>query len=131
MPSKLCSRHPLSVRFCRDVGHCQAVALGCLFVCIGLLALSFSRQQQDGDKGVERAAQDQNSVYDLFAILVRVNKHCDTPPEETYKDGKEEYCARELLVHLIIPSLTFFYCCKCVFQFSFHRYERASISSAL
>jgi hypothetical protein len=28
MPSKLCSRHPLSVRFCRDVGHGQAVALG-------------------------------------------------------------------------------------------------------
>jgi len=71
----------------------------CLFVCIGLLALSFSRQQQDGDKGVERATQDQNSVYDLFAILVRVDKHCDAPPEETYKDGKEEYRARELLVH--------------------------------
>ena len=61
----------------------------CLFVCVRL-ALSFSRQQQDGDKGVERAAQDQNSIYDLFAILVRVNKHCDAPPEETYKDGKEE-----------------------------------------
>src|SRR6266852_2980809 len=28
MPSTLCSRHPLSVRFCRDVGHGQAVALG-------------------------------------------------------------------------------------------------------
>ncbi len=74
----------------------------CLFVCVGLLALSFSWQQQDGDKGVERAAQDQNSVHDLFAILVRVDKHCDAPPEETYKDGKEEYCARELLVHTIV-----------------------------
>src|SRR5260370_23890311 len=80
----------------------------CLFVWVGLLALSFSWQQQDGDKGVERAAQDQNSVYDLFAILVRVNKHCDTPPEETYKDGKEEYRARELLVHLIILRLLSF-----------------------
>src|SRR5258708_29779857 len=27
MPSTLCSRHPLSVRFCREVGHGQAVAL--------------------------------------------------------------------------------------------------------
>lgn len=38
------------------------------------LILSFTRKQQDGYKRVERAAEDQNAVYNLLSILVWVGK---------------------------------------------------------